>query len=189
MPNDQNVLLPLKLHDDRLQPDYHISIRLSTSIPIVELVVVPTLEVFWVFFLSKELHPTNSVLYSPQSPHRSSHHILLHPAHPTISTSSSRRAASSLSGLSAAESMSIPTLSAIQTISLTSNGRSPIFFFTSSGNAFAYSSPLGERSESPPIFPSTLYTLSPCFHQLPHPMAGLTLDKYILLGLRCRFIK
>jgi hypothetical protein len=51
MPNDQDIFLPFQLHNDRLQPDDYISIRLSASISIVELVFVPSYVVFWVFFL------------------------------------------------------------------------------------------------------------------------------------------
>ena len=51
MPDDEDVLLSLELHDDRLQTDDHIAVRLASSIPIVEFVLVPTLVVLWIFVL------------------------------------------------------------------------------------------------------------------------------------------
>lgn len=51
MTNNKNIVLSLKLHDDRLEPDYDIAVRFPTTIAIVELVFVARCVVFWVAFL------------------------------------------------------------------------------------------------------------------------------------------
>ena len=52
MSDNEDVLLPFQLHDDRLQPDHDIAVRLSTSISVVELVIISRLEIFRIFVLS-----------------------------------------------------------------------------------------------------------------------------------------
>lgn len=47
--NDDNVLAPLKFHDDGLETDHDIAVRFSPSIPVVVLVVVPCLKIFGIF--------------------------------------------------------------------------------------------------------------------------------------------
>jgi hypothetical protein len=51
MAHNQNILAPLQLHDDRLQPDHHIPIALPAPIAIVILVVVAVLKVLRVRLL------------------------------------------------------------------------------------------------------------------------------------------
>ncbi len=50
MTNNKDVFLPFKLHDDGFQPDDDISIRFSTSVTIIEFVLVSTFGVFGVSF-------------------------------------------------------------------------------------------------------------------------------------------
>ena len=51
MSKDQNILLTLKLHDDRLQSNNYITVRFASTIPVVELVFVSICEVIWVRLL------------------------------------------------------------------------------------------------------------------------------------------
>ena len=44
--HDNDIVVLLKLHDDRLQADHHVPVRLSTPVPIVVFVVVSRYEVF-----------------------------------------------------------------------------------------------------------------------------------------------
>lgn len=60
---------------------------------------------------------------------------------------------------------------------LTVSGAFPMLSVIRSGKARAYLIPRLDNDESPPIFPSTLNWLSPC------------LEKKMLRGLRCKFIK
>ena len=39
MSNDENVLLPLELHDDRLEPDDNVPVGLSSTVSVVVLVL------------------------------------------------------------------------------------------------------------------------------------------------------
>ena len=45
MSNDQNVLVPFKLHDDRFKPDDDISVRFASTIPVIELILITIGEV------------------------------------------------------------------------------------------------------------------------------------------------
>jgi hypothetical protein len=49
MRNNQNILTPLQLHDDRLEPNHHIPIALPAPVSIIILIVISRFEVFWVF--------------------------------------------------------------------------------------------------------------------------------------------
>lgn len=49
--HDQYVLRPLQLHDDGLQPDHHVAVRLAAQVAVVVLVLVALLEVFRVLLL------------------------------------------------------------------------------------------------------------------------------------------
>jgi hypothetical protein len=49
--DDQDVLAALKLHDDRLEADHHVAVRLATEVAVVVLVFVARREVFGVFLL------------------------------------------------------------------------------------------------------------------------------------------
>jgi hypothetical protein len=40
MRDDQDVLGPLQLHDNRLEPYHHVAVRLAAAVPVVVLVVV-----------------------------------------------------------------------------------------------------------------------------------------------------
>lgn len=51
MTHDQDVALPLELHDDGLEPDHHVSVRLPAAVAVIELVVVPGSIVLGVVFL------------------------------------------------------------------------------------------------------------------------------------------
>lgn len=58
MSDNQDVLLPLQLHDDRFQPDHHVSITFSTSISVVEFVFVARFVVLRVFLLQQLVNLT-----------------------------------------------------------------------------------------------------------------------------------
>ena len=67
-----------------------------------------------------------------------------------------------------------------------------------SGSAFEYLKPRSDRSESPPILPSTLNWLSPCLDNKHKGQAmalsedsGVrrTLEKNMLRGFRCKFMR
>lgn len=60
MPDDENVLLPLEFHDDRLQSDDNIPVGFAAAITIVEFVVVAVCEVFGVRLLKE----TRSDIYN-----------------------------------------------------------------------------------------------------------------------------
>ncbi len=45
MGHDDNILAPFKLHDDRLEADDDVAVALAATVPVVVLVVVPSLEV------------------------------------------------------------------------------------------------------------------------------------------------
>jgi hypothetical protein len=49
--DDQDILTALKLHDDGLQSDDHVAVRLAASVAVVVLVLVTGLEVLWVAVL------------------------------------------------------------------------------------------------------------------------------------------
>lgn len=51
MANNENIVLPFKLHDHRLKPDYNVAVRLPASIAVVELVFIARCVVFWVAIL------------------------------------------------------------------------------------------------------------------------------------------
>ncbi len=50
MCNDDDVLTPLKFHNDRFEADDHISIRFAATVAVIILVVVAGLEVFGKLF-------------------------------------------------------------------------------------------------------------------------------------------
>jgi hypothetical protein len=52
MTNDEDIPLSLQLHDDRLKTYNNITIRFTTSISVIEFIVIPTLIVLWVLLLS-----------------------------------------------------------------------------------------------------------------------------------------
>ena len=52
MSDDQNVALSLQLHDNGLQPKNNIAVRLSSSIAVVELVLISVCKVLGVLLLS-----------------------------------------------------------------------------------------------------------------------------------------
>lgn len=51
MSDDEDVLLALEFHDDGLETDDHVPVRFTASIPIVELVVIPRIEILRVLLL------------------------------------------------------------------------------------------------------------------------------------------
>jgi hypothetical protein len=51
MPDDQDILLSLKLHNYRFESHNNIAVRLSTSISVVELVLIPIRKVVGVRLL------------------------------------------------------------------------------------------------------------------------------------------
>ena len=50
MCDDDDILTPLKFHNDRFKADDHITIRLAATVAVVIFVVVAGLEVFGEFF-------------------------------------------------------------------------------------------------------------------------------------------
>lgn len=154
VPDDKNVLLPLQLHDDRLQAHHNVAIRLAPAVSIVELVVVSCLVVLWIFLL---FGMSTRTKFKSQAGALASISSYVMPSQTPASSSSSDFHVFFSNG-------SIDPVCIVRcSVEVhTSSGVSPIFFLTSSGSALAYSHPLGERSESPPILPSTLYMLSPC---------------------------
>lgn len=58
MRHDQDVFASLKLHDDGLQSDHHISVALSAKVSIVVLVRIPRLEVGRESFLNLRIGQT-----------------------------------------------------------------------------------------------------------------------------------
>lgn len=51
MCDDQNVLAALQLHDDRLEPNHNVAIRLSTQIAVIVLVFVALGKVLGILLL------------------------------------------------------------------------------------------------------------------------------------------
>lgn len=49
--NDQNVLLPLEFKDDWLETNYNIPVRLATTVPVIELVIIARCVIFRVRYL------------------------------------------------------------------------------------------------------------------------------------------
>ncbi len=83
MSDDEDIFLPLKLHDDRFQPYHDIPIRLATSIPVVEFVVIPAEKVFRVLVLSA----LSATISSGEMPTSISSYVM--PSHTPASSSSS----------------------------------------------------------------------------------------------------
>lgn len=50
--HDDHVLAALQLHDNRLQPDDHVPVRLAAAVSVIVLVLVPCRKVLWVSFLN-----------------------------------------------------------------------------------------------------------------------------------------
>ena len=46
--DNEDVLLPLELHDDGLEPDDNVAVRLAATVAVVELVLVAIRKVIWV---------------------------------------------------------------------------------------------------------------------------------------------
>lgn len=57
MTHDQDVLLPLQFENDRLESNNNVAVRLSTSVAVVELVVVARVVVFGIVFLRSGRDP------------------------------------------------------------------------------------------------------------------------------------
>lgn len=57
MANDEDVLLPLELEDDRFEADHDVAVRLAAAVAVVELVVVARVVVFGIVFLRSRKDP------------------------------------------------------------------------------------------------------------------------------------
>lgn len=57
MANDEDVLLPLELEDDRFEADHDVTVRLAAAVAVVELVVVARVVVFGIVFLRSGRDP------------------------------------------------------------------------------------------------------------------------------------
>jgi hypothetical protein len=55
--NDEDVLLPLELEDDRFEADHDVTVRLAAAVAVVELVVVARVVVFGIVFLRSGRDP------------------------------------------------------------------------------------------------------------------------------------
>jgi hypothetical protein len=51
MPDNEDITLTLQLHNDRLKTNNDVPVRFTTSISVIELVLISTLVVFRVFLL------------------------------------------------------------------------------------------------------------------------------------------
>jgi hypothetical protein len=155
--DNEDIPLSLQFHNDWFQTNHDISIRFTSTIPVVEFIVVSTFVVFWVFLLiiSWVLF-TPGLISLPQFPRMSYRRRHLRLIRLEISKSSwgSSSMIQSASFAEVWKSRPTSSVNALRTQSqqLTSRlASSPTFSLISAGNAWAYFHPCGDRSESPPI--------------------------------------
>jgi hypothetical protein len=151
--DDENVLLPLELHDHGLEPHDDVPVRLAAAVAVVVLVVVPVRKVFRVRLLRAPSAPRRA-----RGEARTSISSYVMPSQTPASSSSRLFHVSFVYGRSCAVRIVRWSVD-VHTVS----GASPMLSLMSAGSVLAYLSPRGDSAASPPILPSTLYWLSPCY--------------------------